>query len=332
MAGPCHAREEAHRSTPLRLAELWRTQIQNRIASCHLVKLTREIVLKSNSFFPLRAIGAAALRVTPCVLASTFTAMALATAPLKAEAMPVLRSSIAYMVDQRTGAPIVDKHSDAIVPIASVSKLMTAMVVLDTNAPLSEAIEVTDDDRDLEKHSSSRLPVGAVQTREDLLHIALMASENRAAAALSRYYPGGRAGFVAAMNQKARSLGMADTHFENPTGLSARNVSSARDLVKMVEAAYQYPLIREYSTDPGYRLSTGKRGLSYHNTNILIRDPAWDIGLQKTGFINESGICLVMQTTISGRPVVMVLLDSVGRHADFMDASRLRAMLAGGEI
>jgi D-alanyl-D-alanine endopeptidase (penicillin-binding protein 7) len=244
---------------------------------------------------------------------------------------PALRSTIAYMVDQTTGEPLVDKNSQAVVPIASVTKLMTAMVVLDSKAPLSEPLEVTDEDRDFEKHTGSRLSVGSMQSREDMLHITLMASENRAAAALSRYYPGGRPAFIAAMNQKARSLGMTDTHFENPAGLSKLNVSSARDLVKMVEAAYQYPLIREFSTDPGYQVSTGKAVLSYHNTNILIRDPRWDIGLQKTGFINESGVCLVMQTTIRGRPVVMVLLDSVGRHSDFADAGHLRAMLTDGE-
>ncbi|WP_429254259.1 serine hydrolase [Paraburkholderia sp. GAS334] len=244
---------------------------------------------------------------------------------------PALRSTIAYVVDQTTGEPLVDKNSQAVVPIASITKLMTAMVVLDSKAPLSEPLEVSDEDRDFEKHSGSRLSIGSMQSREDMLHIALMASENRAAAALSRYYPGGRPAFIAAMNQKARSLGMMDTHFENPAGLSKLNVSSARDLVKMVEAAYQYRLIREFSTDPGYQVNTGKGVLSYHNTNMLIHDRGWDIGLQKTGFINESGICLVMQTTIRGRPVVMVLLDSVGRHSDFADAGRLRAMLTDGE-
>lgn len=240
---------------------------------------------------------------------------------------PTLRSTIAYMVDQNTGEPLFEKNSQAVVPIASVTKLMTAMVVLDSKASLSEPIKVTAEDRDLEKHSGSRLSIGSALSREDMLHIALMASENRAAMALSRYYPGRRVAFISAMNEKAKSLGMTQTHFENAAGLSKLNVSSAPDLVKMVKAAYQYPLIRKFSTDPGYKVDTGKGVLSYHNTNILISNPSWDIGLQKTGFINESGICLVMQTTIKGRPVVMVLLDSVGRHSDFADAGHLRVFL-----
>ncbi|WP_197419185.1 serine hydrolase [Burkholderia sp. BDU5] len=241
-----------------------------------------------------------------------------------------LRSNIAYMIDQHTGETLVDRNSQSVVPIASVTKLMTAMVVLDSKAPLEELIEVTDDDRDQDKFTGSRLAIGSTLSRDDMLHIALMASENRAAAALSRYYPGGRQAFVDAMNRKARSLGMIDTHFENPTGLSKYNVSTARDLAKMVEAAYQYPLIRQYSTDLKYEVDTGRRTLYYHSTNILLRDEDWDIGVQKTGYIRESGICLVMQTTIDGRGVVMVLLDSAGRHADFFDAARLRAMLTSG--
>lgn len=241
-----------------------------------------------------------------------------------------LRSNIVYMVDQHTGETLFDRNSRSVVPIASVTKLMTAMVVLDSNAPLDERIEVTDDDRDQDKFTGSRLAIGSALSRDDMLHIALMASENRAAAALSRYYPGGREAFVDAMNRKARSLGMVDTYFENPTGLSKHNVSSARDLAKMVEAAYQYPLIRQYSTDLKYDVDTGLRTLYYHSTNVLLRDNAWNIGVQKTGYIKESGICLVMQTTIDGRDVVMVLLDSAGRHSDFFDAARLRTMLTSG--
>ncbi|HEF4750595.1 TPA: D-alanyl-D-alanine endopeptidase [Burkholderia multivorans] len=242
-----------------------------------------------------------------------------------------LRSSVAYVVDQNTGEPLFDKNSHAVVPIASISKLMTAMVVLDSKAPMTEQIEVTDEDRDYEKGTGSRLSVGSVLSREDMLHIALMASENRAEAALSRYYPGGRPAFIAAMNAKAKALGMTDTHFENSTGLSSSNVSSARDLVKMVNAAYQYPLIRKFSTDRTYEVYTGKRNLVYNSTNALIRgNGSWDIGLQKTGFINEAGECLVMQATIHGRPVVMVLLDSFGKYSRFADASRLRNWLDAG--
>jgi D-alanyl-D-alanine endopeptidase (penicillin-binding protein 7) len=239
----------------------------------------------------------------------------------------MLRSSVAYAVDQNTLEPLFDKNSQAVVPIASISKLMTAMVVLDSKAPLDERITVTDDDRDFVKHTGSRLSVGSVLSREDMLHIALMASENRAAAALSRYYPGGRPAFIAAMNAKAKQLGMMNTHFVSPSGLTAENVSTARDLVKMVNAAYQYPLIRKFSTDHSYDVFTGKRELAYNSTNALIHNPTWDIGLQKTGFINEAGECLVMQTTIHGRPVIMVLLDSTGKYSRFADASRMRAYL-----
>ena len=238
-----------------------------------------------------------------------------------------LRSSVAYVVDQNTSETLFDKNSRAVVPIASITKLMTAMVVLDSKAPLTEEIDVTDEDRDYEKYTGSRLSVGSELNREDMLHIALMASENRAAAALSRYYPNGRPGFIAAMNAKARMLGMTDTHFENSTGLTSLNVSSARDLVKMVNAAYQYPLIRKFSTDRSYDVFTGKRNLAYNSTNALIRNPNWDIGLQKTGFINEAGECLVMQTTIHGRPVVIILLDSSGKYSRFADAGRLRGFL-----
>ncbi|SAL11313.1 D-alanyl-D-alanine carboxypeptidase family protein [Caballeronia sordidicola] len=238
-----------------------------------------------------------------------------------------LRSSVAYVVDQNTSETLFDKNSRAVVPIASITKLMTAMVVLDSKAPLTEEISVTDEDRDYEKYTGSRLAVGSELSREDMLHIALMASENRAAAALSRYYPNGRPGFIAAMNAKAKMLGMTDTHFENSTGLTSLNVSSARDLVKMVNAAYQYPLIRKFSTDRSYDVFTGKRNLAYNSTNALIRNPNWDIGLQKTGFINEAGECLVMQTTIHGRPVVIILLDSSGKYSRFADAGRLRGFL-----
>ncbi|MGF6239596.1 MULTISPECIES: D-alanyl-D-alanine endopeptidase [Paraburkholderia] len=241
-----------------------------------------------------------------------------------------LRSSVAYVIDQNTGESLFDKNSRAVVPIASISKLMTAMVVLDSKAPLTEQIEVTDEDRDYIKNTGSRLSVGSVLSREDMLHIALMASENRAAAALSRYFPGGRPAFIAAMNAKARQLGMTDTHFESPSGLTSENVSTARDLVKMVNAAYQYPMIRQFSTDHSYEVYTGKRSIAYNSTNALVRNPTWDIGLQKTGFINEAGECLVMQATIHGRPMIVVLLDSSGKYSRFADATRLRTWLDNG--
>lgn len=241
-----------------------------------------------------------------------------------------LRSNVAYVVDQNSSEALFDKNSRAVVPIASITKLMTAMVVLDANLPLTDQLEVGDEDRDYEKHTGSRLAIGSVLSREDMLHIALMASENRAAAALSRYYPGGRPAFIAAMNTKAKALGMIETHFENSTGLTSRNVSTGRDLVKLVDAAYQYPLIRKFSTDRSYTVDTGRRALAYNSTNALVRNSKWEIGLQKTGFINEAGECLVMQATIQGRPIIMVLLDSSGKYSRFADASRLRTWLDNG--
>ncbi|WP_066641212.1 serine hydrolase [Bordetella sp. H567] len=288
-------------------------------------KKTSKIIYRSRS----RATSAPRHHGATHAAVATRTALELdpyATRPYSPDGS-TLRSEVAYMVDESTGLPLVDKNADDIVPIASITKLMTAMVVLDSGASLAEPIRVTDEDQDFEKHTGSRLRVGAVLSREDMLHIALMASENRAAAALSRYYPGGRPAFIAAMNQKAQALGMTNTHFENPAGLSKYNVSTARDLVKMVEAAAHYPMIRLYSTDQNYTVNTGKGVLDYHSTNILLGKPDWDIGVQKTGFINEAGICLVMQATIENRPVVMVLLHSNRRHADFMDAEHLRTAM-----
>lgn len=241
-----------------------------------------------------------------------------------------LRSSVAYVVDERTGESLFDKNSQAVLPIASISKLMTAMVSLDAGVPMTDMMEVTDEDRDYEKGTGSRLSVGSRLSREDMLHIALMSSENRAAAALSRYFPGGRPAFLAAMNRKAKQLGMNDTHFNDPTGLSSQNVSSARDLVKMVKAAYQYPMIRRFSTDSNYDVNTGRRALHYVSTNHLIGHPGWEIGLQKTGYINEAGQCLVMQANVDGRPVIMILLDSTGKYSRFADATRVRKWLLEG--
>ncbi|RKP44256.1 D-alanyl-D-alanine endopeptidase [Pararobbsia silviterrae] len=243
-----------------------------------------------------------------------------------------LRSSVAYVVDQNTHEVLFDKNSQSVMPIASITKLMMAMVVLDSKAPLNEQIEVTDEDRDMIKNTGSRLSVGSVLSRDDMLHIALMASENRAAASLSRYYPGGRPAFIAAMNKKAESLGMTDTHFLSPSGLSSENVSTGRDLVRMVDAAYQYPLIRQYSTDVSYEVYTGRKTIHYGTTNALVRGGKWDIGLQKTGFINEAGECMVMQTTIQNRPIDIVLLDSSGKYSRFGDAQRIRTWIDAGGV
>jgi D-alanyl-D-alanine endopeptidase (penicillin-binding protein 7) len=219
------------------------------------------------------------------------------------------------------------------VPIASITKLMTAMVVLDARLPLSEPITISTADMDSIKGTHSRLKVGSRLTREDLLRIALMASENRAAAALSRVYPGGTRAFVAAMNQKARKLGMLHSRFVDGTGLSSDNVSTARDLAAMVKAAYSYPLIREFTTETAYtvELSNG-RTLQYRNSNRLVRNPDWEIGLSKTGYISEAGRCLVMQVVISATPLIIVLLDSWGRLTRIGDANRIRKWVEGSNL
>ena len=189
-------------------------------------------------------------------------------------------------------------------------------------------LTITQDDVDTEKHSSSRLRVGTQLTRGEMLHLALMASENRAAHALGRYYPGGLEAFVAAMNHKAKELGMDDTNYVEPTGLSSDNQSSAHDLATLVKTAYAHPLIRELSTSPAYEVEVGKRQLQFHNTNRLVNNPRWDIGLQKTGFINEAGRCLVMQAQLAGRKLIMVFLDSAGKHSRIGDAERVRKWLS----
>ena len=232
-----------------------------------------------------------------------------------------LRSSVAYVVDQNSGEPLFDKNSHAVVPIASISKLMTAMVVLDSKTPMTDQLEVTDEDRDYEKGTKPRLSVGSVLSREDMLHIALMASENRAAAALSRYYPGGRPAFIAAMNAKAKSLGMTDTHFENSTGLSSERVERTRSR-EDGQCGVPVPDDSSVLDRSHLRGVHGKRCWFYNSTNALIRgNGSWDGHLQKTGFINEAGECLVMQATIHGKPMVMVLLDSFGKYSRFADAA-----------
>ena len=240
-----------------------------------------------------------------------------------------LRSAVALVVDQRTGEVLFSKNSQAVLPIASITKLMTALVVLDAQQPMSETLEISEADIDTEKGSRSRLRPGTRLTRGELLQLALMSSENRAANALGRHYPGGLPAFVTAMNAKAQSLGMNDTTYVEPTGLSSRNVSNARDLSRLVRAALDYPLVRQFSTATELTVDTGYRMVSFHNTNRLISSPAWDIGLQKTGYISEAGSCLVMHVSIDGRPMVMVLLDAIGVHSRFGDAERLRHWLQG---
>lgn len=239
-------------------------------------------------------------------------------------AVPDLKSSSALVVDQ-TGRALFAKNIDHVVPIASITKLMTAMVVIDAGLPLTESIVISEDDKDLLKGTRSRLRIGTVLTRRELLHLALMASENRAAEALSRVYPGGTKAFVAAMNQKAVELGMWRTRFVDGTGLSSDNVSTAQDLGKMVAAAYHYPLIREFTTDAGTTIQLAKgRSMNYSNSNRLVKSHDWQIGLSKTGYISEAGRCLVMQAKIAGKPVIIVLLDSWGKLTRIGDANRIK--------
>jgi D-alanyl-D-alanine endopeptidase (penicillin-binding protein 7) len=245
---------------------------------------------------------------------------------LHPESVP-LRSAVALVLDTQSGETILGKNPGSVTPIASITKLMTAMVTLDRDLDLQQRIVVSEDDIDLLKGTRSRLATGSVLTRDELLLIALMASENRAASALGRTYPGGIEAFVVAMNAKARSIGMTETRFIDATGLSAGNVSSARDLARLVGAAHQYPLIREYSTRESAVVNAYGRELAYRNTNGLVRSHDWEIGLSKTGFISEAGRCLVMQMRVASRDLIVVLLDSTGKHSRIGDAQRIRKWL-----
>jgi len=236
-----------------------------------------------------------------------------------------LKSSVALVIDQDTSEVLFSKNDKAVLPIASLTKLMTGLVISGANLPMDEIISITQDDVDTEKGSTSRLRVGTELSRGELLHLALMSSENRAANALGRSYPGGLATFVKLMNLKARSLGMTNTVFVEPTGLSSRNQASAQDLAKLVDVAYDDSVLREFSTSHGYQVSVGSRTLQYNNTNRLVKNPAWDIGLQKTGYISEAGRCLVMQTKVAGRRLIMVFLDSAGKLSRLGDAERVRS-------
>lgn len=239
--------------------------------------------------------------------------------------VPVLKSSAALVIDQAAGRTLYSKNIDHVMPIASITKLMTAMVVLDAGLPLTEQIVISEADKDLLKGTSSRLRIGTALTRGELLQLALMSSENRAAEALTRVFPGGTAAFVAAMNQKAVELGMWRSRFVDGTGLSSDNVSTAQDLTKMVATAYQYPLIREFTTDSGLTVRvTNGQAMSFRNSNRLVSSHEWQIGLSKTGYISEAGRCLVMQAKIAGKPVIIVLLDSWGNLTRIGDANRIK--------
>lgn len=245
-----------------------------------------------------------------------------------------LKSSSALVLDATEGTPLFAKNASQVTPIASITKLMTAMVVLDAALPLDEAVRIERADIDTLKHTGSRLRIGSAFTRRDLLHLALMSSENRAASALGRNYPGGLEAFVAKMNAKAATIGMRSSRFVEPTGLSSENVSTAEDLARMVRASLEYPLIREFSTAPSAQFHTADTGQVYGfgNSNGLVRTPAWQIDVSKTGFISEAGQCLVMHARIKDRPVVIVLLDSWGKYTRIGDANRIKKWLEGGTM
>jgi serine-type D-Ala-D-Ala endopeptidase (penicillin-binding protein 7) len=238
-----------------------------------------------------------------------------------------LRSSAVMVQDAETGEVVINKNSDVAVPIASITKLLTAMVILDRGLDLEQRIVVSRDDLDRRKGTRSRLMPGAVLTRDELLLLALMASENRAASALGRTYPGGIPAFVKAMNEKAAELNMTDSSFVDPTGLSPANVASPRDLVKLVRAAHSYPLIREYSTRDRAMVKVFNRPLRFVNTNNLVRNSHWDIELSKTGYISEAGRCLVMHVRVASKDLIVVLLDSWGKQSRIGDANRIRKWL-----
>jgi serine-type D-Ala-D-Ala endopeptidase (penicillin-binding protein 7) len=243
-----------------------------------------------------------------------------------------LYSSSAVVIDQTTGNTLFEKQPDAVVPIASISKLMTAMVVLDAKLDMQEVIAIGDEEIDGLKGTRSRLAVGTTMTRETAMLLALMSSENRAAHALGRHYPGGLVAFAAAMNKKARMLGMLNSHFDEPTGLSSNNVSTAHDLARMVAAAACYPEIRGFSTTAEAKVEVRGRVTEFRNTNALVRSDNWEIGVSKTGYISEAGRCLVMQARVADKPVVIVLLDSVGKMTRVGDANRIKRWMESASL
>jgi D-alanyl-D-alanine endopeptidase (penicillin-binding protein 7) len=243
---------------------------------------------------------------------------------------PDVRSNAVLVIDEADSSILFARHANTPVPIASITKLMTALVVLDAQLPLDAKIKITHADRTGDLGAKSRLTVGATLTRGDLLHVALMSSENRAAHAVGRDYPGGITAFVAAMNAKARALGMTSTRFVDPTGLSSRNVASPADLSKLVIAASQDPTVSRFSTDKAHTVHVGKHPIEFRNTNTLVSKPAWDIAVQKTGYISEAGKCLVMKAKIQGRSVVIVLMDSFGKYTRVADANRIKKWMEAG--
>ena len=247
---------------------------------------------------------------------------------------PNLLSQAALILDASSGEPIFAKNANAVTPIASITKLMTAIVVIDAQQSFDEVLTVDVDDLDYLKASRSRLSLGSQLSRREMLQLALMSSENRAASALGRFYPGGLKAAVAAMNAKAKSLGMVNTRYVDTSGLSPENVSTARDLAVLVQAAQRYPLVREYSTqsDQYVQIPATGQTLHYNNSNALVKSDGWNISVQKTGFIREAGRCVVMLAQIAQRPVVLVLLDSVGKFSRLGDAQRVKTWMETGEV
>jgi serine-type D-Ala-D-Ala endopeptidase (penicillin-binding protein 7) len=249
--------------------------------------------------------------------------------PQKSAASPQLRSNVALVFDETTSAVLYSKNADSVAPIASITKLMTALVVLEAGQPLDEVLTVESPDRSNTKGAASRLAIGTRLSRRELLHLALMSSENRAAHALGRNYPGGLGACVQAMNAKAKALGMRHARFYDPTGLDEGNVASPRDLSTLVIAASRNPTISALSTDDRFSVKVGRSMLEFRNTNNLVNKPAWNIVVQKTGYISEAGKCLVMKAIINEHSIVIVLLDSYGKYTRTADANRVRKWLEG---
>src|SRR5450432_618162 len=275
-----------------------------------------------------RAPRGLAVRALACISLSFLAFHVAAKTTAKNSGEPKLKSSSVLIVDQSDSSVLYSRNPDVAAPIASITKLMTALVVLDAKQPLDEPIQITEADRDHPKGAFSRLAVGSTLTRGDLMHVALMASENRAAHALGNNYPGGMTAMVAAMNAKAKALGMNSARFVDPTGLSSQNVASPEDLSKLVIAASKNRTIREFSTDKNYAVRVHRHLVEFHNTDNLVANPTWNIIVQKTGYIAEAGKCLVMAAVIEGRSVVIVLLDSFGKYTRVADAQRIKTWMA----
>jgi len=292
------------------------------------------MMLPETGFAQSQTLKHAKKKATPVkVTVKTAKSSERGVADLTKDGQPNVISHAAMVFDQATGRPLFAKNAEMIVPIASITKLMTAMIVLDAKQNLDEPVIIDSADVDTLKNSRSRLPVGTAFRREDLMRLALMASDNRAAAALGRTYPGGMTAAVEAMNAKAQSVGLQSTHFVDPTGLAPGNVASAQDLAMMVAEASKHPQIREFSTAPELfvTLPNSKHAMGFNNTNALVKSQGWNIGVSKTGFINEAGKCLVMQAIIGNNPVIIVLMDSWGRLTRIGDANRVKKWIESGK-